>query len=285
MKQKFTEHTELPRQKLLNAAEAVNQLSKEQVLELATEGFKKIFKPSQLTKPNILNWSFFSLQGVENCGIRIDLDPGQLEGTDLEQMYGITNTIYRKHRIPIIFLIRDSDSTFQHECIHASQFLFDKLYPLSGDEYEQLFGMVSFDHTGVCDIFNQLYSKEVCSAFIVRFAVFQFWTEIEAVHTTQYENYSQLLERAYRSAILLGTIEHFHSRYNMPEEFMLAAREKTANYLEQMEHDVTWMRELRKNLKTSFYDDVLLEHEEWEVNQMFGPIEDEEDDTIDLDSE
>ena len=283
MKSKFTEYTELPRQKLIDAAFSIQKLSSNEISKIILKRFSVLFGDDHPGIPRIQDWVLFDISEVRDCGIRVNLDIDTFAGTQLEQLNGMANTIYGEHRIPIIFMVHSQNNVFEHESIHASQFLFDALYPLNKIETDKLYGMDSLSVFEVCDWFNQKYSQNESWDFIIRFSVFKFWTELEAVYTTQFKNYSQLLEKAYRSSELISTIEQFHKKYEMPGRYMDIAREKVDGYLAQMEIDINWLKELRKDIDTTFHDDVLWEHEDWATDQMLGPLEDYED--IDLDQE
>jgi len=125
--QKFTEYTELPTQKLENAAKAIQLLSSEKVHELASIRFNELFGEMDVKELNVNQYSLFSLRGVPDCGIRVDLVPAQFENSEVEEIAGITSIVHGKHPIPIIYMGDEQNDSFEHECIHASQFLFDEL--------------------------------------------------------------------------------------------------------------------------------------------------------------
>ena len=281
MKYKFTEYTELPRQKLIDAAYSIQKLSNIEISKIILKRFSVLFGHDHPEIPRIKDWVLFDIHDVRDCGIRVNLNPDTFGGTQLEQLNGMANTIYGEHRIPIIFMVRSQNNVFEQESIHASQFLFDAIYPLTKIETDKLYGIDSLSVFEVCDWFYQKYPKKDYWDFIIRFSVFKFWTELEAVYTTQFKNYSQLLEKAYRSSELISTIEQFHSIYKMPGIYLNIAREKVEEYLEQMVIDINWLNVLRKDIDTSFHDDVHWVHEDWETDQMLGPLEDEEDFNLD----
>jgi len=274
--QKFTEYTELPTQKLENAAKAVQLLSPEKVHELASIRFNDLFGEMDVKKLNINQYSFFSLRGVSDCGIRVDLLPEQFEGSDAEEVAGMTSIIHGKHPIPIIYISQDQNNTFEHECIHASQFLFNELYPLTKDDYALLLGPNNYDMIGSFDLINSRSSSKDTWNFIVRMVIWKFWIELEAVYMSQYEDYTQLIEKAYRSALPIVTLEDMRIRYSFPSSYMDEARSLIAKYLIELERDISWFNDLRKQQETSFYEDLLWAHEEWGMEQMFGPLEDDE---------
>jgi len=184
--------------------------------------------------------------------------------------------------IPVIYLMPNRyNDTLKHEKIHICQYLLDRAYPLSLEQKE------IFLAKNLLDGFKYFLEKNGRSAsvdFIINATCCKTWIEMEAnFHTRKPKNLSTWMMKVYKSCRPIVTFESIIYFTEWSNEDMREAVARFDQFCTSMQNEVKWVSQIVKSSSyNSLHDFIFETHEAYEMDLMFGDIdEDDEDDEDD----
>lgn len=167
------------------------------------------------------------------------------------------------------------ETTLEHEKIHLCQYMLGSHYPLMRHEFLL---MMNHDLETAIKILEQ-NNVNVAQEFLIKAVSYKTWIELEAhYHTVPRGNsidFGEWARRSYLSSLPIETFNECAGRPQWGNQFIHKAGDLFSSFCSELESSVPWiMAGVKERRLESLQAMLFEEHEEFQMEMMFGPEED-----------